>query len=70
MVVEGQTVVTASLNGLAPIAQETRHLVDALLDGPGFFVAKRVVPVRSTSALTVELRAAHSATNGTCAAGA
>ena len=50
MVVEGQTVVTASLNGLAPTVQETRRLVGALLDGPGFFIAKGVVPVRATSA--------------------
>jgi hypothetical protein len=69
MIIEGQTVVTASLSGLAPAAQETRRLVDALLDGPGFFVAKGVVPVRSMSAPTIELRAAHSATNDTCAAG-
>ena len=59
MIVEGQIVVTASLRGLAPTDQETRRLVDCLLDGPGFFIAKQVVPVRIVRTSMV-LRAAQS----------
>ena len=46
LMIEGQKVVTTSLKGARPNPQEVRRLVDALLYGSGFFIAKGVLSVR------------------------
>jgi hypothetical protein len=42
--IDGQAVVTTSLGGLPPSSEETQRLLDALLRGSGYFIAKGVLP--------------------------